>query len=655
MLTNHEKTVNPLAISSKYRADIDGLRAVAVLLVVIFHAFPELNGGGFVGVDVFFVISGFLITGIIVNDLERSRFSFKSFYARRIKRIYPALLVVLLTCYVSGWLLLLPDEFAALGKHIAGGAGFVANIVLWRESGYFDVQNDLKPLLHLWSLGVEEQYYFLWPLLLFLAFQKHLQLRYVLPLIFILSLALNIFGVTSDPVATFYLPHTRFWELMTGAIIAYVQSHPLSNKLSVPLWLNHLSAFLGLVLLTITVVLVNKNSAFPGWWAMLPTFGAALMIAAGQHAWLNKKLLAHPVLVFIGLISYPIYLWHWPLLAFARIMNMGNTSLELRAILALCSVLLAWLTYRFVEFPLRFGKSQHNRTLVLSVLMILMFTVGYSTFLNEGLSFRMPEKAEYDKFFSHSQYTSSHNLLKIDRHDCNFYDIPSNVAKASIDSNCVTPHSDKIVFLWGDSHAQHLNYGLSKVLPSDVSLLQAGSSGCSPSTTDYDPDPLQACNKANRFILEKLAILKPDVVILAQQRGHDIKRYDAVIAHLKQLGVKNVLLVGPVPQWNPFLYKIILRKYWQHTDNRLSVYLDKAVLHTDAELKEHYKNAETVRYVSLVDGLCNEQGCLTYLNNDRKESLMTYDYGHFTLPASEYVVRNILAPDLMAALNPKYD
>ena len=177
MHSNTEKPINPLSSSSKYRPDIDGLRAVAVLLVVIFHAFPELKGGGFIGVDVFFVISGFLITGIIVNDLERGRFSFKGFYARRIKRIYPALLVVLLVCFVSGWYLLLPDEFESLGKHIAGGAGFVANLVLWGESGYFDLQTALKPLLHLWSLGVEEQFYFLWPLILYLAFQKHLKLK----------------------------------------------------------------------------------------------------------------------------------------------------------------------------------------------------------------------------------------------------------------------------------------------------------------------------------------------------------------------------------------------------------------------------------------------------------------------------------------------
>ena len=664
MRSNTKKPTNPLSTNSKYRADIDGLRAVAVLLVVVFHAFPELKGGGFVGVDIFFVISGFLITGIIINDLDNTRFSFKSFYARRIKRIYPALLVVLSVSFAAGWLLLLPDEFANLDKHIAGGAGFVANFILWSEAGYFDVETELKPMLHLWSLGVEEQFYFIWPLLLFLAYQKHVKLMYLLPVIFITSFALNIFSINFDPVGAFYFPHTRFWELMTGSVVAYWsrsefseywQSHRLSKKLVTYLkllpWLNNASACLGMILLVIAVIFLNKNSSFPGWWAILPTVGAASMIAAGSNAWINKKLLAHPILVFIGLISYPLYLWHWPLLAFAKIIGMGKTPVEIRAALALASVLLAWLTYRFVELPLRFGSSQYNRTLLLSTLMAIMFAISYGTFFAEGLPSRMPDKAEYVKFFSPWQYTKSHNLAKNDRHECNFYDITKKITKPSIASSCVTPKSEKVVFLWGDSHAQHLNYGLRKVLPADVSLLQAGASGCPPSTMDLSPDPLQTCNQANHFVWGKLAVLKPDVVILAQGKNHSVERYNAVIARLKKIGVKSVLLIGPVPHWKPLLHKIILRKYWHYSGNRLNSYLDKKVLHTDWVLKTQYKNANNVLYVSLVERLCNTQGCLTHLNNDRKEGLITYDDGHFTLPASEYVSRTILAPVLKSVLN----
>jgi peptidoglycan/LPS O-acetylase OafA/YrhL len=648
---------NPLLTRHQYRPDIDGLRAIAVLLVVIFHAFPELPGGGFVGVDIFFVISGYLITRIIIKDLDLCRFSFKGFYARRIKRIYPALLLVLSVCYLAGWLLLLPDEFASLAKHTSGGAGFVANFLLWRESGYFDIQTELKPLLHLWSLGVEEQFYFIWPLLLFLAYKKHRKLLWLLAVIFSISFLCNIKQIRIDPVGTFYLPHTRFWELITGAFVAYIPNPELANNRqnpppskNGPNQLNHARllsnaySLFGFFLLTLAVIILNKNRTFPGWWAILPTFGAALMINAGSQAWLNKKILAHPVLVFIGIISYPLYLWHWPLLAFARIMEMGKASIEIRASMALASVFLAWLTYRFIELPLRFGESRFNKTFALSVLMVLTFIIACSTFLLDGLPHRMEEKAKYDRFFSHHHYTYSHNLLKHDRHECNFYNITQKVAKDSIASSCVTPHSKQTVFLWGDSHAQHLNYGLKLILPANVSLLQAGSSGCPPSTTDYEPDPLQTCNKANHFIWEKLAELKPKIVILAQQADHNPSQYVDIVAKLKRLGVSSVIVVGPVPQWNEFLYRIILKKHWHQTENRLKTYLNQGIFSTDDAMKAKFHQTGYVHYVSLIDGLCNQKGCLTYVNNDRKEGLITYDYGHFTLPASEFVAREFLAP-----------
>src|SRR5687768_8357422 len=212
--------------SHAYRPDVDGLRAVAVLAVLAFHAFPHAMPGGFAGVDVFFVISGFLITGIILDDLERGRFTIAGFYWRRIRRIFPALILVLTACLVLGWVLLLPDEYRQLGKHVAAGAGFIANLALWAEAGYFDWSAELKPLLHLWSLGVEEQYYLVWPLLL-LFFR-----RWTLGLIVgigVLSFALNLYMTAKYPSAAFYLPMTRFWELLIGSALAYRAHHGFSN------------------------------------------------------------------------------------------------------------------------------------------------------------------------------------------------------------------------------------------------------------------------------------------------------------------------------------------------------------------------------------------------------------------------------------------
>ena len=203
---------------STYRPDIDGLRALAVLAVIGFHAFPELIPGGFIGVDVFFVISGFLISTILFENLAAQSFSFLDFYSRRIRRIFPALILVLVSCYLVGWFVLLPDEYSQLGKHMAGGAGFIQNWLLWGESGYFDNVAETKPLLHLWSLGIEEQFYIIWPILLWLAYRLRLNLLTLTILTGLISFALNIHGISvkQDLVATFYSPQTRFWELAIG-------------------------------------------------------------------------------------------------------------------------------------------------------------------------------------------------------------------------------------------------------------------------------------------------------------------------------------------------------------------------------------------------------------------------------------------------------
>lgn len=205
----------------KYRPDIDGLRAVAVLSVVAFHAFPGWMKGGFIGVDVFFVISGFLISTIIFENLDRGTFRFVEFYARRIKRIFPALLLVLIVSYAFGWFALLSDEYKQLGKHIAAGTGFVSNLVLWGEAAYFDNSADTKPLLHLWSLGIEEQFYVIWPFVLWLAWKRKLNLLTLTIFVALVSLYLNLKGIKKDEVSTFYSPQTRFWELLSGSILAW--------------------------------------------------------------------------------------------------------------------------------------------------------------------------------------------------------------------------------------------------------------------------------------------------------------------------------------------------------------------------------------------------------------------------------------------------
>ena len=287
---------NPLhpQLHPKYRPDIDGLRAIAVLAVVAFHAFPNWIKGGFIGVDVFFVISGYLISTIIFENLDRGTFSFSEFYIRRIKRIFPALIFVLTTCFVFGWFILIADEYRQLGKHIAAGAGFISNIIFWNEAGYFDNAADTKPLLHLWSLGIEEQFYIVWPLLLWFSWKRNFNLLIITVIVAGASFILNINGVKHDMVATFYSPQSRFWELLSGSLLAWVtlyrRGSPLNIKSKIDVWfsynvhaikqenlgknLSNLLSFIGFFLLLFGFWRINKDLSFPGKLALVPVLGA---------------------------------------------------------------------------------------------------------------------------------------------------------------------------------------------------------------------------------------------------------------------------------------------------------------------------------------------------------------------------------------------
>ena len=388
----------------KYRPDIDGLRAIAVLAVVGFHASPFWVQGGFIGVDIFFVISGFLISSIIFENLHRDSFSFIEFYSRRIKRIFPALILVLAASFAFGWFVLFADEYRQLGKHIAGGAGFIENFLLWGESGYFDNAAETKPLLHLWTLAIEEQYYIIWPLVLWLAY-KRLNLLAIASFVAIVSFAFNINIVHQDAVAAFYSPLTRFWELMAGSVLAYIKLYKqnlFGSLLQAVIFkdqsyanataIRNIQSVFGVLLIAAGILIIKKEFSFPGWWGLLPTLGALLIISAGPHAWFNHAVLSRKILVWFGLISYPLYLWHWPLLSFARIVEGGIPSQEIRVYVVAISILLAWLTYILIEKPIRLGQHSKSKTVTLLALMFVVGYVGYNCYTRYGLPFRFLEK-----------------------------------------------------------------------------------------------------------------------------------------------------------------------------------------------------------------------------------------------------------------------
>jgi peptidoglycan/LPS O-acetylase OafA/YrhL len=342
-------------ISLRYRTDIDGLRAVAVLGVVIYHAFPWLIPGGFIGVDIFFVISGYLISGILYKGHSAGNFSFGEFYARRIRRLFPALIVMMVITMAYGRVILLPDEFRQLGKHVAAGTLFIQNIVFWQESGYFDTAASLKPLLHLWSLAVEEQFYIFFPLVLILLWKKPRLLVPAMVALLVGTLILNVVMSVKNGVSDFFLTPYRAWEFLGGSLLAWWH-YDRGHEEEVPVCREALS-WGGLILLVLGFALIHNGDPYPGWRAVLPVAGTLLLMEGGGGAWVNRRILSNPAVVWVGLISYPLYLFHWPALAFVHIVK-GESPKPVYILDALAvSLALTILTYYLVEKKLRHNKS----------------------------------------------------------------------------------------------------------------------------------------------------------------------------------------------------------------------------------------------------------------------------------------------------------
>ena len=469
-----------------YRRDIDGLRAVAVLSVLGFHAFPFWIPNGFIGVDIFFVISGFLISGILIEHLEKKTFSFVDFFSRRIRRIFPALITVLITSFFLGWFTLFAQEFLQLGKHIAGAAIFISNLMYWQEIGYFDNSADTKPLLHLWSLSIEEQFYIIWPLILYGCYRLHIKPFFILTIVLGTSFYLNITGISHDVTGTFYAIQTRAWELLVGATAALlirdqVQSRSLGashwKSMSVNLMLPTL-AVLGFLVIIFCVFGINRISDFPGYWALIPTLGAAFLLLVGKNGIINSKILSNPLFVWIGLISYPLYLWHWPLLSFARIVEGETPHRFIRLAALLLALILAWLTYQFIERPLRFGGRMQVKAIGLLIALLSVGILGYITWKSDGWPSRVAKQELINSQFDWDRTLNSNPaclaLYPGDQY-CNVTDLKSPPTAALI----------------GDSHANHFFPGLSAFYASKGgNLLNLGAGACPPFfDVDRGPHP----------------------------------------------------------------------------------------------------------------------------------------------------------------------
>ena len=354
----------------KYRAEIDGLRALAVVPVILYHAGFELFSGGFVGVDVFFVISGYLITTILIEDIENKRFSIVNFYERRARRILPALFFVMLVCIPFAWMWMLPSQIKDFSQSLVAMSLFASNILFWRESGYFDAATKEKPLLHTWSLAVEEQYYVLFPIFLILAwrFGKN-RVFWMIVVMAAISLLLSEWGWRNRASANFYLAPTRAWELFAGSIAAFIvqkQGVQTNNSL----------ALVGLAAIVFSIFHFDESTPFPSVYALVPVLGVVLLVLYADKETFAAKLLSNKVFVGFGLISYSAYLWHQPLFAFARIRSFENPSLLLMSALSIFSIVLAYFSWRFIEKPFRNNKKiKRGKIFHASIVGLLFFVV----------------------------------------------------------------------------------------------------------------------------------------------------------------------------------------------------------------------------------------------------------------------------------------
>ena len=646
-----------------YRPDIDGLRALAVVSVLLFHAFPQWLPGGFVGVDVFFVISGYLITGIILHEAQRSQFTVRGFYARRIRRIFPALVLILAFVLGAGWLLLSPSEYTLLDKHVRSSAGFTANFRYLKEAlAYFDPSVHSKLLLHVWSLAIEEQFYVVWPLLVVLALRLGRQRpQFALGLlaggIVVASFAYNVWLLPQAPSAAFYLPHARAWELLIGGALAIWQARAQAAPLAPAL--AQAASALGLLLIGIALFAYDGDTAFPGAAALLPTLGTALVIAAGPHTLLNRHLLSNRAAVGVGLISYPLYLWHWPLLALAHICNAGQTSPEARAGLLVASLVLAWLTYVLLETPIRRTRRSALAVGALLAAMIALIPLSMSIKQNQGYP---------DRPITRLINGDVRSIVLGEDRDRLFGHCGLSPEQQPRYEKCLSgTESAPVNLVIGDSKAEALYYGLARE-SADRQWSLIGSVGL-PGNPDDDRGTqafdLALNAESVRTVvmvnaLRELFTVEGGNGFIADPRPHiEPQRYDDLLLRLQQAGKQVVIVLDnptlPDPteciegqlSTLPLLKHLLYRRINPHCNLRYTDQLAGTRAYRDyfAALKARHPQ---VMIVDLSGLLCDqEQDLCPYVEDDQ----FLYSYSdHLSDTANSRAARYIL--HLLQAGNP---
>jgi peptidoglycan/LPS O-acetylase OafA/YrhL len=628
-----QHSLNPHSYNAHigYRSDIDGLRGIAVLSVVFFHVFPNQLPSGFIGVDIFFVISGYLISSIIFKNLSEGTFNFAVFYRRRIARLFPALILVLTFSILVGWLILLSDEYKELGKHIFAATLFSSNWLLWFETGYFDTVSDKKILLHLWSLGVEEQFYIVWPLLVWVFWKLRSDFGFLLVGLILLSFIAGLYEITTNKPGAFYYSHLRFWELLVGCLIAYIELLKLNSQennllrvyQTIERTVFKYGALSGTLLIIVGWTIIDNNQIFPGYLALLPTLGAALIILNPQSI-INRKFLSCSLLVKIGLISFPLYLWHWPLLSLARIYEGTTPTKDIRIGLVLIAVILSWLTYRLIETPLRFGRSSLALSSFLCFCLILLGIAGLFIYCHQGLPNR--EHARLVAYEGDTGHGEFHKYIDREYFPCK----DTAVALGSLKWNGLVQCAESKengpidIVLIGDSHAEHLFIGMAKQLPDKNVAFYVRNS---PPYLD-NPEYFEIF----RSVAASQSIKK--VVLTMWWAGRADKTTEAKIGAAADFLIKSgkdVYITDDVPNF-PFDPEKCQGRRWMSTkDLTCSVNKEQLIKQPFVEmLRAIVQKNPAINFIETQKYLCDEVNCSLALG----KKLLYRDYNHLNINGS---------------------
>jgi peptidoglycan/LPS O-acetylase OafA/YrhL len=621
----------------KYRADIDGLRAIAVLAVVIFHIHGLLPGG-FVGVDIFFVISGYLIGGLILTDLSGVGFSLSQFYERRIRRIFPALFAMLAACAAVAWFCLYPTALVDFAKSAAAVALSGSNLYFWKTSDYFAGLAQSKPLLHTWSLGVEEQFYIVFPLVLIAARRfAPGRSRLILIVLAAVSVAASQATLLRSTSAAFYLPYSRAFELLIGSLVAAGAYPTLSNRV-----VREAVALAGAVLMAWSLITMRADAPFPGMAALAPCLGAAMLIAAGRDGQtLPNLVLAAPPLVFIGLISYSLYLWHWPALVLApHLFGLLEFSLWQKVTAVCAAFVLATLTWWLVERPFR--RLPANRLAVFTAAILVVAAVvglAASVILGKGFPARFsPEVARLASYLGepHDDYFRSGDCFI--NNGRTYRDFKPRL--------CVQRRPDRSnLLLVGDSFGGHLWRGLSRALPT-VNVMQVTAIGCKPTIRPAPGQTAPECLKLINDVYTRYLPRDGDVLVLAASWNvSDLPALADSLAWARVHGV-GVIVVGPPPTYNGDLPWLLATEVRMHRPGLAAAAQTVKTRDIDRRLSE-LAAAEGAQYASEVQALCTEQDCRRVTPGGAP---MQFDAGHLTREGTDYVGARLAAQPAFATL-----